>query len=106
MKWIEYDYLCNENKGITVHKKVEYNDANLAIAKVEAVNGYQVVTDSDDVALDPIPESLGGTGKTSFAEAMKACFENGYLVLSSKQFGKEFPTDAPNGTIFFKEVDS
>ena len=45
MKWIEYDYVCNADKGINLHKKVEYNEANLAIAEVEACNGEYTITE-------------------------------------------------------------
>lgn len=43
MEWIEYDYVCNEGKGIVFHKKVENNATNLAIAKAEACNGEYTI---------------------------------------------------------------
>ena len=39
------------------------------------------------------------------ATALQALFAAGYTVISDKQCGPEFPTDAPDGTIFFKEVN-
>lgn len=66
MTWIEYDYVCNEKLGITLHKKVEYNEANIVIAKSEACNGeYTIVEDEEVVAKEPLAVELGGTGATT-----------------------------------------
>lgn len=70
MKWIEYDYMCNADKGITYHKKVEYNEANLAIAKVEACRGYTITEDSESNEFSPLPIGMGGTGATSASDAL------------------------------------
>lgn len=66
MKWIEYDYVCNADKGINLHKKVEYNEANLAIAEVEAYNGeYTIIEDGVNIKPKPLAIELGGTGSTT-----------------------------------------
>lgn len=73
MKWIEYDYVCNEDKGITLHKKVEYNEANLAVAEVEACDGnYTIVEDGEEIAREPLSIELGGTGASDAASARAA----------------------------------
>lgn len=46
----------------------------------------------------------GGTGSTNGATGLKNLFAAGYTVISSKQCGAVFPTDAPDGTLFFLEV--
>ena len=72
MTWIEYDYLCNENKGITFHKKVEYNEANLAIAQQEAIDGnYSITEDDEVVGVQPLAIGLGGTNAKTAEEACK-----------------------------------
>ena len=66
MTWIEYDYVCNEKLGITLHKKVEYNEVNLAIAKSEACDGnYTITEDEEVVAKEPLAIELGGTDATT-----------------------------------------
>lgn len=69
MKWIEYDYVCNKDKGITIHKKVEYNEANLAIAEAEACDGYTVTDDGEEIKKNPLPVELGGTNATTADKA-------------------------------------
>ena len=70
MRWIEYEYFCNESKGITFQKKVEYNEANLAIAQQEAVNGdYNITEDDEVIETQPLAIELGGTGAKTASEA-------------------------------------
>lgn len=70
MQWIEYDYVCNAGKGINLHKKVEYNEANLAIAKKEAIGGnYTITDDGVEIPVKPLPIELGGTNAKTAAEA-------------------------------------
>ena len=52
-----------------------------------------------------VPIANGGTGATNGATGLKNLFAAGYTVISSKQHGKSFPSDAPDGTLFFKEVE-
>lgn len=51
-----------------------------------------------------VPIAKGGTGSTDGATGLKNLFAAGYTVISDKQCGVEFPADAPDGTLFFKEV--
>ena len=120
MKWIEYDYVCNANKGITLHKKVEYNDANLAIAAREACNYAYTITE-DDEAYDPtpMPISLGGTGACTASDALAklgampksggtmtgAITLNGVVLTEDKDYGSSFPAGS-KGRVFFKKVGS
>lgn len=70
MKWIEYDFVCNAEKGINLHKKVEYNEKNLAIAQKEACNGeYDITEDEEVVVTKPMAIELGGTGASTAADA-------------------------------------
>lgn len=69
MRWIEYDYTCNANKGVVLHKKVEYNDANIAIAQAEALNGYTITEDGVNVETKPIAIEFGGTDARDAAGA-------------------------------------
>ena len=72
MTWIEYDYVCNESKGIVYHKKVEYNEANLAIAQQEAVDGnYTITEDEEVIETKPLAVELGGTNAKTAEEACK-----------------------------------
>lgn len=72
MQWIEYDYVCNQGKGIVFHKKVEYNEVNLAVAKREAVNGAYFITEDEDAqARDPLAVEFGGTGARNVSDARK-----------------------------------
>lgn len=52
-----------------------------------------------------VPIAKGGTGSSDGATGLKNLFAAGYTVISSKQCGKDFPADAPDGTLFFKEVE-
>lgn len=71
MKWIEYDYVCNAGREINLHKKVEYNEVNLAIAEKEAIGGnYAIVEDDEEIAVKPLPIELGGTGANTAGEAL------------------------------------
>ena len=71
MKWIEYDYVCNEKLGITLHKKVEHNAANIAIAEQEACDGRYTITEDDEVVSElPLAISLGGTGASAASQAL------------------------------------
>lgn len=71
MTWIEYDYICNENLGITLHKKVEYNEANLAIAQQEAIDGNYALTEDEETAgIQPMSIELGGTNAKTAAQAL------------------------------------
>lgn len=72
MKWIEYDYVCNGNKGIVYHKKLEYNETNLAIARQEAVGGNYTITEDDKTqGVQPMSIALGGTNAKTAEEACK-----------------------------------
>lgn len=107
MRWIKYQIVQSTvgEEDVLVNKKIGYSEANIAIAEVEAYNGqYEIVEDEKSYDDKPLAVEFGGTGKTKGVDALKAFLEDGYLVLSPKQFGTEFPEDAPDGTIFFKEV--
>ena len=52
-----------------------------------------------------VPITKGGTGSSDGATGLKNLFAAGYTVLSSNQYGTDFPADAPDGTLFFKEVE-
>lgn len=73
MKWIEYDYVCNANKGISLHKKVEYNEENIAIAEKEAINGKYVITEDESESIEKKPLSIeqGGTGANTAFDAIQ-----------------------------------
>lgn len=53
MKWIKYDVKQSDvnGKSIFVSKKVEYSEANLAIAEKEAYNDYEVIEDDKKIAI-------------------------------------------------------
>ena len=69
-KWIEYDYVCNEELGILAHKKVEHNEANLAIAQAEAYNGEYIITEDDEATeVEPLAIEHGGTGAKTATQA-------------------------------------
>lgn len=71
MRWIEYDYVCNANKGINFHKKIEYNEANLAVAQAEACDGSYTITEDDTTMyFEPVPIARGGTGANNANEAL------------------------------------
>lgn len=73
MKWIEYVYVCNASKGIFLRKKVAYNEANLAIAKIESYDGNYIITNDDDADFEvkPIAINVGGTGACNASDARK-----------------------------------
>ena len=106
MKWIEYDYVCNENTGATLHKKVEYNEGNLAVAAREACDGNYSVTE-DDTVYDPkpLPVALGGTGACTAADALTNLGGLPVILIEGKHYGSSFPSGV-KGRIFFKKVGS
>lgn len=71
MKWIEYQVLCNENKLIFINKKIEYTEANIAIAENEAYNGqYFITEDERKIERKPLEIEFGGTGAKSANDAL------------------------------------
>lgn len=65
MKWIKYQVVQSVNDGepICVLKKVDYSEANLAIAQAEAYNGeYAIEDDGSEFNKEPLAIELGGTG--------------------------------------------
>lgn len=72
MQWIKYKIICNADKNILLDKKLEYTEANLAIAKSEAYNGYTIVEDETAFVNEPIDIERGGTGAASAAGARAA----------------------------------
>lgn len=52
----------------------------------------------------PVTIAQGGIGASNGATGLKNLLAAGYTVLSSYQYGTEFPASAPDGTIFFKKV--
>ncbi|MBR6604636.1 MAG: hypothetical protein IKK92_01990 [Prevotella sp.] len=93
MKWIEYDYVCNADKDITLHKKVEYNDVNLAIAEAEACNGeYTITEDSEAIEVKPLAVELGGTG----ANTIKGVREKLGVEVAIPKISMNEPTAADN----------
>lgn len=96
MKWIEYDYVCNENKGIVYHKKVEYNEANLAIAQREAVNGEYTITEDDAVIeIQPLAIEFGGTGAKTAEEARQRLnVQRKHIAVSVTLFASAWPNNS------------
>ena len=71
MKWIKYQFVCNEESEILLTKKIGYSEANLAIAKKEAYNGqYTIEEDSKQFEIVPLEISKGGTGAKTASEAL------------------------------------
>lgn len=73
MQWIKYQILQSKINGndILIDKKVGYNEANLAIAEIEAYNGqYEIIEDDKDFEKEPLAIELGGTGVKTL-EALK-----------------------------------
>lgn len=71
MKWIKYQIVCNADKNILLNKKLEYTEANLAIAENEAYNGYTIEEDETSFKKEPLSIELGGTGATNAADALR-----------------------------------
>lgn len=59
---------------------------------------------SDDKIAGPISISNGGTGASDGAIGLKNLLASGLTVLSSNQYGENFPTNPQAGTLFFKKV--
>lgn len=91
MKWIEYDYVCNANRGINLHKKVEYNEENLAIAKEEACDGIYIISeDENDNVRQPIAIESGGTGATNVDKVLENLgFTGGITTAISNNFNAD-----------------
>lgn len=69
MKWIKYEYICNEDTNVRLVKKIGYSPENLAIAQREAYNGqYEVLEDENSFDKEPIAIELGGTGSKTIEE--------------------------------------
>ena len=67
MKWIKYQFVCNEEDEILLTKKIGYSEENLAIAQKEAYNGeYTIEEDEETIEKEPLPVNLGGTGVDNY----------------------------------------
>ena len=53
-----------------------------------------------------IPIENGGTGSADGVTGLANLFASGYTVLSTYQYGDEFPENVPVGTIFFKRLQN
>lgn len=72
MKWIKYQIICNPtgDEEVRVTKKIEYNEANLEIAKDEAYAGYYLIEeDGEEPSVMPLSLEHGGTNATSRSDA-------------------------------------
>lgn len=69
MRWIKYQIVCNANENVLLTKKLEYSEANIAIAVAEAYNGYTIEDDSKSFVKEPLSIEFGGTGGGTAQEA-------------------------------------
>lgn len=72
MKWIKYQFICNENDNILLTKRIGYSEENLAIAEKEAYNGqYIIEEDTAEMEIEPLGVELGGTGAKTLDEVKR-----------------------------------
>lgn len=110
MRWIKYQIVqCTvDEKDILATKKVEYSDANLAIAQGEAYNGeYTIVEDEKSFDKKPLGIEFGGTNGKSAEEArtnLNVYSKEEAMPITAIVFVETDPGDGtvstyPNGTL-------
>lgn len=79
--------------------KITYSPGDVLTS--EQMNNIQDAIKTNEGNINPHIINTNNPHKVTIEQLLAA----GYMVLSPKQCGTDFPTDAPDGTLFFKEVE-